>query len=95
MVYTQGGETTGALIEEREAIVESRLYWIPCKGIEEAHYLLAIINSDTLQEKVTPLMSKGQFGPRDLHKHVWMLPIPEFDLGKRLHHPNFSIDDKN
>ena len=25
---------------------------------------------------VTPLMSKGQFGARDLHKHLWKLPIP-------------------
>ena len=34
---------------------------------------------------VTPLMSKGQFGARDLHKHLWKLPIPEFDSGNPLH----------
>ena len=51
----------------------------------EAHYLLAIINSDALYELVTPLMSKGQFGARDLHKHLWKLPIPEFDSGNPLH----------
>ena len=30
MVYTQGGESTGAesLLQDAEAIVESRLYWI-------------------------------------------------------------------
>lgn len=53
--------------------------------MEEANYLLAIINSDELQEAVTPLMSKGQFGARDLHKHLWRLPIPEFDRKNRLH----------
>ena len=42
-------------------------------------YLVAVINSDALQEAVKPLMSKGQFGARDLHKHLWKLPIPEFD----------------
>ena len=41
--------------------------------------LLAIINSDALYELVTPLMSKGQFGARDLQKQLWKLPIPEFD----------------
>ncbi len=24
-------------------------------------------------------MPKGQFGARDLQKHLWKLPIPEFD----------------
>ena len=30
-------------------------------------------------------MSKGQFGARDLQKHLWKLPIPEFDAGVELH----------
>ena len=46
---------------------------------------LAIINSDALYELVTPLMSKGQFGARDLQKHLWKLSIPEFDSGNSLH----------
>ena len=49
------------------------------------NFLLAIINSDVLQEAVQPFMSKGQFGARDLHKHLWRLPIPEYDPGDQLH----------
>ena len=30
-------------------------------------------------------MPKGQFGARDLHKHLWKLPIPAFDAGDSLH----------
>ena len=30
-------------------------------------------------------MSKGQFGARDLQKHLWKLPIPEFDPAVPLH----------
>ena len=85
VVYTQGGESTGALLQDDEAVVESRLYWITCKDTHEAYYLLAIINSRALYEMVTPLMSKGQFGARDLHKHLWKLPIPEFDPEDSLH----------
>ena len=48
-------------------------------------YLLAIINSDKLYDSVKTLMSKGQFGARDLQKHLWKLPIPEFDDGNPLH----------
>ena len=30
-------------------------------------------------------MNKGQFGARDLEKHLWKLPIPEFDAGDFMH----------
>ena len=53
--------------------------------MQEAYYLLAIINSDTLYQAVQPLMSKGQFGARNLHKHLWKLSIPEFDANNELH----------
>ena len=31
------------------------------------------------------MMPTGQFGARHLHKHLWKLPIPEFDPGDQLH----------
>ena len=61
------------------------MYWVTCKDTNEANYILAIINSDVLAESAKPLMSKGQFGARDLHKHLWKLPIPEFDAALDLH----------
>ena len=85
VVYTKSGEPTAALLQDSEALIDHLLYWIPCSTIDEANYLLAIINSDALQAPVKPLMSKGQFGPRDLHKHLWKLPIPEFDPTQELH----------
>ena len=86
VVYTQGGEPTAALLLEREAVIDSRLYWITCRNIEEAHYLLAIINSDTLASAVNRFTTANWAGKtRDLHKHLWKLPIPEFDRDKQLH----------
>ena len=85
VVYTKSGQPTPALLKDSETLVDHLLYWIPSKTIDEANYLLAIINSDVLQVAVTPLMSKGQFGARDLHKHLWKLPIPGFDAGNSLH----------
>ena len=78
VVYTTSGEPTAALIPD-DAIVDHVLYWVSCKDTQEASYLLAIINSYALYEAVAPLMPKGQFGARHLHKHLWKLPIPEFD----------------
>ena len=85
VVYGGYGVPTAALIHDVEVIVDYKLFWITCKDTIEAHYLLAIINSDALYELVTPLMSKGQFGARDLQKQLWKLPIPEFEPSQELH----------
>ena len=85
VVYSGCGTPTAGLIHDVDVIVDYKLFWIACKDTMEAHYLLAIINSDALYELVTPLMSKGQFGARDLQKHLWKLSIPEFDAGNSLH----------
>ena len=85
LIYTSAGQPTAALLHDDDAIVDYKLFWMACKDVQEASYLLAIINSDVLYEVVTPLMSKGQFGARDLQKHLWRLPIPEFDPAEGLH----------
>ena len=85
VVYTKSGEPTAALLQGNETLVDHLLYWIACKDAQEAHYLLAIINSDALASAAAPLMSKGQFGARDLHKQLWKLPIPAFDAGNARH----------
>ena len=73
------------MIREIQPLIDHLLYWIHCESEQEANYLLAIINSDSLYESVQPLMNKGQFGARDLHKHLWKLPIPEYDPAVALH----------
>ena len=84
VLYTKSGKPTATLLNDDDAVIDHKLFWIACKDVQEANYLLAIINSDTLYESVMPLMAKGQFGARDLQKHLWKLPIPEFDPGNRL-----------
>ena len=85
VVYSSSGAPTAALLSDDESLVENVLFWISCKDVHEARYLLAIINSGTLYEQVARLMPKGQYGARHLHKHLWKLPIPEFDDGNPLH----------
>ena len=84
LAYSTAGQPTAALLGTNEFVTE-RLYWLTCRSLEEANYLMAIINSNRLEEAVYPLMSKGLFGARDLHKHLWRLPIPEFDAANALH----------
>lgn len=85
IVYTAAGEPTAARLPDDGVLVDETLYWITARDESEANYLLAIINSDALYAAVTPLMSKGQYGARSLHKHLWKLPIPEFDARQKLH----------
>ena len=86
VVYTQAGEPTAALLQDRDAVVESLLYWIVCRDVREAHFLLAVINSDTVATAVNRFTTANWAGnTRHLHKHPWKLPIPEFDASNQLH----------
>ncbi len=85
VLYNQSGTPTATLLADPAALVDYTLYWITCEDIREANYLLAIINSDVLYKSVESLMPKGQFGARHLQKHLWKLPIPEFDPAQKLH----------
>ena len=85
VVYTDAGTPTATFLTDDAALVDSSLYWMICRDETEALYLLAIINSDALYEAAKPLMPKGQFGARHLHKHLWKLPIPAFDDSESLH----------
>ena len=79
IAYTTSGTPTATLIRDDKAILDETLYQVTCRNIDEAYYLLAIINSDALATAVNQFMPKGLFGARHLHKHLWKLPIPEFD----------------
>ena len=85
LIYPQSGRPTAAVLEHSDALIDYKLFWIACRSIDEAHYLAAIVNSDVLRDAVAPLMSKGQFGPRDLEKHLWRLDIREYDPADRTH----------
>lgn len=85
LIYTKSGRPTAAVLEHSDALIDHKLFWIACRSIDEAHYLAAIINSDVLRDAVEPLMPKGQFGARDLNKHLWKLDIPEYDPADRTH----------
>ena len=85
VLYNQSGAPTAALLDNDAALVDYTLYWVACKDVNEANYLIAVINSQALSAAVAPLMPKGQFGARHLQKHLWKLPIPEFDPAQELH----------
>ena len=79
VVYnTSGMHLAAALLSDVQGLVNNKLYWCAVTSEDEAMYLLSILNSPITTELVRPLMSYGK-DERDIHKHVWKLPIPEFD----------------
>ena len=57
VVYGGWGAPTAALLDDNDAIIDYKLFWITCRNTQEANYLLAVINSETLatQSTNTPL----------------------------------------
>ena len=85
IAYTQSGQPTAAVIRDNNAILDRKLYQTKCQSEDEAHYLLAVINSDELAMSAATFMTKGLYGARDFEKHGWKLPIPRYDAGDPLH----------
>ena len=85
LLYATSGRPTAAVLLSPNSLADTKLYSVQCETLEEAHYLAVIINSDTLEQAVQKFMPKGQFGARDLHKHLWRLPIPTYDPADHHH----------
>ena len=85
VAYAASGTPTAVVMEHDDPIVDYTLFWTVCQTLDEGYYLTAIINSDLLYEQLKPLMPKGQFGARHVQKHLWRLPIPEFDVADPTH----------
>ena len=66
-------------------MIEHKLYWCVVDSEDEAHYLCAVLNSETLGDLVRPYQSVGAFGPRHFDKYVWYPPTPQFDAENERH----------
>lgn len=81
VIYNSSGmHVAAAKLCDPRGVLNNKLYWCAARSEEEADYLCALLNSPITTEFVRPLMSYGK-DERDVHKHVWKLPIPEFDPG--------------
>lgn len=90
VLYNAAGANVSAAYLNRgllslEFLVDHKLYWLPCTSPDEAHFLVAILNSRSVNEAIKPFQSMGLLGERDIHKKVLDLPIPEYDSRIALH----------
>ncbi len=86
VVYSKAGTLmVASIVTDPEAVIDHKLYWATVQSHEEAHYLIAVLTSETSRRRVESLQSRGQWGARDFDKVMWTLPIAEFDPENPLH----------
>ncbi|MEU4573608.1 N-6 DNA methylase [Nonomuraea sp. NPDC023979] len=86
VVYTKAGNNLAAArIKDVRAIIDQKLYWGAVSSVDEAHYLVTLLNSDAVHKIASAMQSRGLFGGRDFDKYVWYAPIPLFDSSDQLH----------
>jgi SAM-dependent methyltransferase len=86
VVYAKSGILfAAAIIEDRSALVDHKLYWAEMSSQAEACYLAAILNSETARARIAPQQSRGRWGARDFDKVMFELPIPRFEPQTPLH----------
>ena len=80
VIYAASGQyLAAARLSDPACIVEHGMYWAATATAEEADFLVAILNSTTLTERVRPLQARGEHNPRHFDKYVFQVPIPLFD----------------
>lgn len=85
VVYNRAGmHLVAAKISDRRAVIANGLYWASVRTEAEADYLSTLLNAPVTTDLARPLMSYGK-DERDIHKHVWELPIPSFDEANPIH----------
>ena len=86
IAYTTNGEPTATIIKDSHSVLDHTLFQMICQSEEEAHYAIAIVNSNELAKQAKPLCSTNWAKEiRHFHKHAWKLPIPRYDASDPLH----------
>jgi len=75
----------GQKVETQGIVANDKLYYYETSELTEAFYLVAVLNSPLIDKLLKPLQSRGLWGPRDIHKKVLELPIPQFDAENPRH----------
>ncbi len=78
-------EVEGQSVETQGFVAESKEYYYETANKEEAYYLVAVLNSLTVDELLKPMQSRGLWGPRDIHKKVLEISIPRYNPPNKNH----------
>ena len=63
-------------LRDPETMIVHKLYWNACETLDEAAYLVAVLNVETVRGRVAHVQSRGQQIARDFETLFSTLPIP-------------------
>lgn len=66
-------------------VADTKTYYYETENKKEAQYLVAVLNSEIVDDLIKGMQSRGLWGPRDIHKKVLELPIPKFNPKNPIH----------
>lgn len=78
-------EVNGQRIVARGFVADTKTYFCELSDSDEAFFLVAVLNAPLIDKLIKPMQSRGLWGPRDIHKKVLELPIPQFDVTNPAH----------
>ncbi|HEV3277207.1 MAG TPA: N-6 DNA methylase [Terriglobia bacterium] len=84
VLYNAEGTNVAATFFDRGSIksslvVEHTVYWGAFADKDEAHYMSAVLNSETVNLAIKPFQATGLLGERHIQKKLLELPIPTYD----------------
>jgi hypothetical protein len=86
ILYTKSGTRLSACwLEDDDVVIDQQAQWATANSLEEAAYVSAVLNTQTVLDRVRDLQPVGQRDPRHFNNLVWTLPIPEFDRNDAVH----------
>lgn len=86
VAYAKAGALPAAMVlRDKNAVIDHMLYWAKPATETEAHYLVAILNSEAARARAEQYQARGQFGARHFDKVMFNLPIPPFTAAEQLH----------
>jgi type I restriction-modification system DNA methylase subunit len=98
VLYNAAGTNVSASYFDRTEyptfVVDHTLYWAAFVNPDEAQYVVAVLNSETINEAIKPFQSRGLLGQRHVHKKLLELPIPTYDHDNAKHRKLSELGQK-
>ncbi len=80
VVYAKAGQwPASCLVRDTRTVLDHMLYWYEPQSEDEGYYLVALLNSEEVRQRIAHMQSRGQWGARHFDKVFFNLNIPRFD----------------
>jgi len=99
VLYTaSGGRPVACVIDTQDLplpfVARDKTYWAGFADRREADFLAGFLNSEHVAAEILDWMTKGLFGPRDIHKRVLDVPWPRFSSRDAAHRELATVSSK-